>query len=223
VSSGVALGLFDTEPANVVSYDGSENPSYALGTDPSSNRNSLQSYILSLLAAKPINYVSSYTETVSGRTMNLESSTSPTGIHVVQLLPGENNLEVNEIIIGAGDASVFVVVDTQGNLQDVTLNTDFNPLDNAYVVVIARNIYIAPSVTVANAAFIASERFSTGAGGNTLKIRGNVVALAGIEQQRTRTDADHARPSVLMVYDPKYLIGTMQHLNINTIEYKIIR
>lgn len=70
--------------------------------------------------------------------------------------------------------------------------------------------------------FVAAGELRTGVGGVPLKISGNVVALGGIVQGRSRADADHARPSMLMVFEPRHLVQTAPLLNVHSAQYTTV-
>jgi hypothetical protein len=176
-----------------------------------------------LLAAKPVSAVSSYTETAQGRSYSVGEGSVGGSAGVISVTQSdlEAPIEVNDAGVVAGTTNVLIFTDSGGNLIDVIFNNDVNPLANSTMLVIAKNITLADSVTSANAIFIASENFNTGSGGLPLVIKGNVVALGGLEQNRARQDGDHARPSMLLIYDAQAYQSLLKMLSITNLEYKI--
>ena len=52
--------------------------------------------------------------------------------------------------------------------------------------------------------------------------KSTIITLGGIVQERLRGDLDHARPSVLMVFDPKAYFDAMSLMNVTDVEYKVV-
>ncbi len=217
---GMAAGSIDTFPTNDDSQFGGSVDGYSLDEASANSKERLEEYATSLLAAKP------YSPLVGDHwTLN-------PGVIYKYVTDASGSVTVNAVNITASlvggvlvdPGAVVVVTDTDGNLADVVFTTDVNASDaDLYsFVVIAKNITLSSTVTGAHALFIASGKFGTGSSGIPLKIVGNIVATEGILQGRTRLDLDHARPSVLMVFDPQIYTNTLRLLSIRDLEYAVI-
>ncbi len=205
---GVAAGAFDTQPANNASEFGASIDTYTHGASATD----LEAHARALLAAKPFSLLPLSATYLDTNTIYL----SQTGN--IQL----NSLVINPFTANGNSGTIIVITDAGGNLADVTFNNNVNVAGTAAVMVIARNINLNNTVTKANAVFVSAGTFSTGGGGLPLKIVGNVVAFGGLNQARTRADADHARPSVLLEYDPAVYLNTMKLLSVGELEYTVV-
>jgi hypothetical protein len=208
---GIVAGSIDTRPVDTVSQNGGHISGYAIHTSLSTE---LESYVRSLLAAKPVTYVSNLEHTPSGFVLTMSDR------HLY--LSKTGNIVIDTIHAEAGTQILLIVTDEANNLADVTFNNNQNNT-NVSLLVIARNITFGQNVDTAKGVFIASKIFDTGTGGNPLTVTGNVVALGGIVQGRTRTDGDHARPSFLLVFDPKPYLDLMDLFTTKEVQYKVVQ
>jgi hypothetical protein len=212
---GVAMGMINSLPANHNSEFGPSLPDYVPAAATSQ---ALHDYIQSLLAAKPY---TALTESAAYFDTNTIYMSNTGNITLTSLTI---NLHLSTDYTG-NSGTVLIVTGPSGDLADITFNGNINYEGKSSLVIIAKNIYLNHKVSVANAVFIASERLHTGSNGGgdvPLKIKGNIVALGGIVQERVRSDQDHARPSVLMIFDPKPYFDAMNLLNVKDVEYKVV-
>lgn len=208
---GVAAGKISTLPVDQNTIAGGQVTDYAVGSTQSSNAEALITYVDSLLAAKP------YETLYPGATTLVPGNMYVSDTGDITLDPSVIGTE------GSGNFGIVIIVtDPAGNLADVTLTNNVNTGGTTSFVVIARNIRLTDNVTFARAVFVTAEKLYTGTGGFPLKIVGNIVALGGIEQGRNRADADHARPSVLLLFEPKAYTDTMKMLTVKEVEYRVV-
>lgn len=214
---GVAMGNINTLPAGMNSQHGPSIPDYASGV---ASAQALQDYIKALLAAKPYSELPSYATLLNRGAIYL-GSTGDISLTSIVIDPG---LSVES---SGNSATVIIITNPEGNLADVTFEGNINYDGKHSVVIIAKNITLSHTVSIVNAVLIASEKFNTGTNPDDgpdvpLKIKGNIVAHGGIVQERVRGDLDHARPSVLMVFDPKAYFDAMSLMNVKDVEYKVV-
>jgi hypothetical protein len=214
---GIVAGPINTKPADNSSQYGGSVSSYSLGTSVGENQTDLSTFVQALLAAKPITYINQMEMTADGMSMSLETN------KIYAYRTDGSMLEISQLGLPSISTNIFLITDANGDLSDVTFNNNINPTGGSSLVIIARSITLAPTVTEANAVLIASDTINTGSGNLPLKIRGNVVALNGILQGRVRGDSDHARPSFLLILDPKPYFDTMKDLSIKQLEYKVVQ
>ncbi len=208
---GVMGGDLNTLPSEVTSQFGGHIPGYVL---EGSAVVDLTSYIRILLATKPVNIFVPPPGAPSGFDLTLGDNT----IHSNK----SGDLTLNHLTLTSGSRAVLIVTDQDGALADVTFNDNIDLSADTSLMVIARNIRLANTVSVADAVFVSTGSFETGSGNTPLKIMGNIVALGGMVQGRVRGDLDHARPSVLVVFDPSAYIRLMPMLSTKENQYTII-
>jgi len=214
---GVVAGDINTMPADTKSGHGGSVATYSLGSSPTENQQQLFSLVEEILASKPISNLGSFGNLRAPLQLTLE----PDMIYTNNFEDGV--IAIESIVVNSNAQSILIVTDANGNLSDVTFSNDIDPSELSSLVVIARNVYLATNVGFANAVFITSEKLFTGSGGKPLKIKGNVVALGGIEQQRSRFDGDHARPTFLIEHDTQAYLSALKMISINTLEYKVTK
>jgi hypothetical protein len=214
---GVVAGDIDTMPADTMSEYGGSVSSYSLGSSTLENQQQLATLVQKILTSKPISNLGSFGDLDTPLQLTLLPDLIYTNNY------GDGVVSIENISINSNSQNILIITDTNGNLSDVTFSNDIDPTEASSLVVIAKNVYLSTNVGFANAVFITSEKFFTGAGGKPLKIKGNVVALGGIEQQRSRFDGDHARPTFLIQIDPKTYFNTLKLLNVSTLEYRIVQ
>lgn len=211
---GVVAGHIDAMPADQLSEYGVSLPSlYSI--DIGSNTQ-LDSYVQDILSRKPVTYVQLGEVTANG--YNVTMSTSDR-IYV----SNSGDLTINTLSFDAGSRMILIVVDQTGSLANVTINTDIDENDASTVMIIARSITLAPTVRKVNATLITSGALNTGVSGDPLRVRGNIVAYGGLVQGRSRSDADHARPSMILLYDPAPYLSLMDMLNTRSVEYSVVQ
>ncbi|MFO0704182.1 MAG: fibronectin type III domain-containing protein [Patescibacteria group bacterium] len=152
--------------------------------------------------------INRYTDSQVGQTVNISTLTIST---------------LNPTTLG----TVLIVTDINGDLENLQINGDLDltkPL-----IIIAKNVIIDGPVKEVDAAFIGTGTFSLNTrnddvsnapSGATLKINGDVMMLGGItwtSRKRARSDKDNARPSVLIVSNPKTYMSTLPLLSISEI------
>jgi|GEM_PF-3774404 len=213
-TGGVALGAFDTSPTTNASEFGPSFEEYVVGLSRSGNMQNLTLLVRELLAAKPYAPLPQYATYLQRNMMYVVRSES--GVAIVDL-PMVFDAQYPQ------HGALLVALDNDGNLADIAFTSDVNVSSKASIIVIANNISFDPGVQEAHGAFVAMGEFRTGVGTKPLKISGNIVALSGIVQGRVREDIDHARPSMLMVFEPRHLIQTAPLLNVRTLEYRVVR
>lgn len=211
--AGVTAGSIVTSPLGVMSSSGGTISSYVLGSSQTDSQQKLNDYVSQLLSLKP------YTTLSAGSDITLTENQI--------YLTASGNTQYDEVtlspLISTGASTVLIVRDSAGALADVTFTQNINASANPKsLVVIARNIIFANGVSQANGIFIASNQIRTSSGGTPLKVLGNLYALGGLGAVRNRADADHARPSVLMIYSPKMYFEAMPLLSIQSVEYRVV-
>jgi hypothetical protein len=116
---------------------------------------------------------------------------------------------------GSGKSHVLIVAD--GNiLGPLTLT------GNAYntggsvksLLILSSKVTFADPGDVQLRGIVIADQIDTGSG-STLKVTGNLICTgdpAGCAQRRSRTDQDHARPSVLIRLDPDQYLNLLPYL-----------
>jgi len=208
---GVSAGLINSMPANNNSEFGGNITDYQLNLGYGNNIDALVEYVDTLIAAKP------YT-LLPATTTNLDLNT----IYLSRV--GDITLDITTLnSIPTGNiGTVIIVTDASGNLADVTLNGNINESGNTSLIIFAKQISLRSNVAAANAIFVASDQFVIEPGDTPLKISGNVIALRGINQRRARLDQDHARPTVLLVHNPKQYMNLLKIMSVTDVEYTIV-
>ena len=209
---GIAAGNISTSPVDINSQFGASIGNYSSGISPSNSTSNLEEYASALLAAKPF---TAFPSGAAYLTNNILYKSNIPNVHV-------SGVTILASATGGNTGTVIVFTDTNGDLTDVTFDGNVNVSGTVSLVVIAKNIVIANNVSVANAVFITSQKFNTSVSTVPLKIRGNIIAYGGVVQERSRLDADHARPTVLMEYNPKAYFDTMKIMSVRDLNYKIV-
>lgn len=208
---GVAAGLISSLPSNNNSEFGGQVTDYHLSASYANNIPALQEYVDTLISSKPYTPLPANTTNLDLDTIYLSSVGDITlDITTLDSLPSGNT------------GTVIIVTDPSGNLADVTLTGNINESGNSSLIIIAKKISLRNNVTVANAIFVSSNQFVIEPGNRPLKIKGNIVALRGIDQRRARLDGDHARPTVLMVFNPNQYMNLLKILSVNDLEYTVV-
>ena len=116
---------------------------------------------------------------------------------------------------GSGKSHVLIVAD--GNvLGPLTLTGNaYNTGGSAKsLLILSSKITFADPGDVQLRGIVIADQIDTGSG-NTLKVTGNLICTgspAGCTQRRSRTDKDHARPSVLIRLDPDQYLNLLPYL-----------
>ena len=116
---------------------------------------------------------------------------------------------------GSGKSLVLIVAD--GNvLGPLTLTGNaYNTGGSAKsLLILSSKITFADPGDVQLRGIVIADQIDTGSG-NTLKVTGNLICTgspAGCTQRRSRTDKDHARPSVLIRLDPDQYLNLLPYL-----------
>ena len=116
---------------------------------------------------------------------------------------------------GSGKSLVLIVAD--GNvLGPLTLTGNaYNTGGSAKsLLILSSKITFADPGEVQLRGIVIADQIDTGSG-NTLKVTGNLICTgspAGCTQRRSRTDTDHARPSVLIRLDPDQYLNLLPYL-----------
>ena len=120
--------------------------------------------------------------------------------------------------ITATGPNMIIVVKPDNTLGDLIIGSDNS--ENAGLIIIAKSITFAPSVTAFKGILITTGVVNAGGGGAPLKIKGNVVAAGGMTGIRSRTDADHARPSVFIEFDMDAYQKLLPLISTSQIKYR---
>jgi hypothetical protein len=209
---GIAAGNISTSPIENNSQFGATIQNYSSGVSATRNTLALEEYVISLIAAKPFTQFPSGAAYLTDNTL-YKSTVSNTHVSGITILASG---------AGGNTGTVIIFIGADGNLTDVTFDGNVNVSGTVPLVVIAKNITISNNVSIANAVFISSEKFYTSISTLPLKIKGNIVAYGGMVQERSRLDADHARPTILVEFSPKIYFSTMKMLSVNNLEYRIV-
>lgn len=228
VSAGVFMGstTVDTMPANTHSILGAHVPNYQSTTFD------LQGYVNLILQKKPYTQLggSFANDPTIYVTHNITPSSpyilasvqDASGVIIVRTSESSNTL-ANVTIqsnIGSGAASspLLIIADT------ITIGPDVSYIE-AILVAKSRIIIEQPALVVSARSSVSGFAESIFAGlrrivagptpiAQPLKIRGNMVAFGGIQNSRSRGDADHARPSTLVVFDVTSYLNLMRILTV---------
>ncbi|MFO0704189.1 MAG: hypothetical protein U0525_05770 [Patescibacteria group bacterium] len=176
----------------------------------------------------PAGYSLDSVKLVSSLKKFAEYSSNSKAVNSIHSSPGNNVelkksavniLEPNSLVgsISVEDSSnaILLVIDASGQLGNITIKD--SSIGTGKVLLIAKNINIHNVVSVINGILVASEKIDMGNGGIPLKIKGNVVTGGGIINSRSRSDDDHARPSVLVTFDIDTYINLLNLINTNKI------
>lgn len=214
---GVVAGDINTMPADTKSGFGGSILSYSLGSSTAENKQQLVALVQEILASKPIRNLGTFGNLRAPLQFTLEPGMIYTNKY------GDGVINIESFAATPNSQNILIVTDANGNLSDVTFSNDIDPSETASLVVIAKNVHLSTNVGFANAVFITSEKLFTGSGGKPLKIKGNVVSLGGIDQQRTRFDGDNARPTFLIEFDAEAYLNALNMLSINKLEYRMVK
>ena len=134
----------------------------------------------------------------------------------INVLPTSHTGTIKSFISsGSGKSHVLIVAD--GNvLGPLTLTGNaYNTGGSAKsLLILSSKITFADPGDVQLRGIVIADQIDTGSG-NTLKVTGNLICTgspAGCTQRRSRTDKDHARPSVLIRLDPDQYLNLLPYL-----------
>lgn len=199
----------DILPLNTVSFYNNfrlDSPNYTFGGDKSTMIDTLQFQVDSILNSKATNTVS----IISGD-LTLDRGS-------INILQG-NGLSVDDLDLVGGSASdpTVLIIKDGANLGSITFTKNVNRLTKSPLLVLSRGMATDPSVTEMYGVFVSTGDFDTGASGNTLKIVGNLIALDGLNQGRSRQDGDHGKPSLFVIFDAEMYMRLFTHISLNNI------
>ena len=146
---------------------------------------------------------------------NLKKDIKQTGsgyIYLINPRPGGNVTFNDNGILGSTDKVVFLV---QGDVKIDTVN-QFNASGKSFAILSTGTITITDKVDEVDGLYIANT-ITTDAKVKGFKIVGNLVSKTFVNN---RTQDDKFKPSVFIVFDPKYYIDLLQLLSTSTYDWK---
>lgn len=123
--------------------------------------------------------------------------------------------DIKSFITSGSGTSLVLVVKSGSTLGPLTLTgKSYNTINSKPLLILSSRITFADPGDVQLRGIVIADQIDTGLG-NTLKVTGNLICTgspAGCTQRRSRTDKDHARPSVLIRLDPDQYLNLLPYL-----------